>query len=151
MTLTPLNLPKAPLRLIRSCGVVHVICLLRKKKIVLTPEEWVRQHLIYFISTYRKYPMSLIKVEHGISVNDLTRRCDLVLYDKTGSPRVIVECKAPEISISQLTFDQAAHYNHELKTDFLFLSNGLKHLVFKIDAVNASLSLLEDLPSFEEL
>lgn len=149
--IVPLNLPNAPLQLSKSAESVFVICLLRKKKIKLTPEEWVRQHVIHFIRAYRNYPEGLIKIEHGINIHQLFRRCDLVLFDRSANARIIVECKAPEVNVSSLTFEQAAHYNQHLDAEILFLTNGLTHQIFKIDKTQKSLIPLEDLPYFEEL
>jgi len=146
-----LNLPVAPLKLSKSGEAIHVICLLRKKKIRLTPEEWVRQHVIHFVTAFRNYPEGLIKIEHGINIHALFRRCDLVLYDRKANSRIIVECKAPNISVSGLTFDQAAHYNQHLDADYLFLTNGIEHKIFKIDRDGKQLCQLKDLPYFEEL
>lgn len=149
--LTVLNLPNAPLKLTKSKGVVFVVCLLRKKKIKLTPEEWVRQHIIHFLIEYKHYPVGLIQIEQGIHIHQLFRRCDLILNDRSGTPRVIVECKAPEVPISNLTFDQAVHYNQHLNVDYLLLTNGLEHHVFHIDILNQSLEKLEDMPDFSDL
>lgn len=149
--LTPLHLPNAPLSLSKKGKDVFVVCLLRKKKVKLTPEEWVRQHVIYFLIAHRNYPESLIKIEHGIHIHQLFRRCDLVLYDRNANPRIIVECKAPEIAVSQLTFEQAAHYNQQLKTDYLLLTNGLQHQIIQMDMQTKDLVFLEDVPFFEEL
>lgn len=149
--LTPLNLPIAPLKLSKTKDTVYVVCLLRKKKLKLTPEEWVRQHIIFFLIAYRNYPEGLLKIEHGIQVHQLFRRCDIVVYDRNAQPRIIIECKAPDIPISQLTFEQAAHYNQELKTDFLFLSNGLDHIVLQIDNEKKAVVKLDDIPYFEKL
>lgn len=149
--LVALNLPNAPLNLSRSKGTLYVVCLLRKKTIKLTPEEWVRQHIIHYLLAVKKYPEGLLKIEHGIQVNSLARRCDLLVCNRMGMPKLIVECKAPSVIISQLTFDQAAHYNHELQANFLFLTNGLTHFIFQIDVENKSLTRLQDLPEFGEL
>lgn len=149
--LVALNLPNAPLKLTKANNELYVICLLRKKKIKLTPEEWVRQHIVYYLTAYKNYPASLIKIEHGIQVNKQIRRCDLVIYNRQGKAVMIVECKAPSVAISQLTFDQIAHYNHQLDTNYLFLTNGLNHAIFKINQDSNSLDSLTDLPTFETL
>lgn len=149
--LTALNLPNAPLKLTRSGEEIFVVCLLRKKKIMLTPEEWVRQHIIHYLMQFKRYPEGLIQIEQGIQIHELFRRCDLILNDRNGQARVIVECKAPHVPISKLTFDQAAHYNQYLKVDYLLLSNGIEHQVFLIDTIHQKLELLDDLPAFEDL
>ncbi len=146
----PLNLPPANLRLTRRGEQVFVFCILRKKELVLTPEEWVRQHLIHFLIDHRNVPSGLIRAEMAIEVNGLSRRCDLVVYSRKGRPQMIVECKAPEVSISDHTFRQIAQYNFELQVDILILSNGLDHFIAEIDKTTGELLYLDDLPALNE-
>jgi len=149
--LEPLNLPVAPLKLTRKDGTIYVLCLLRKKRLVLTPEEWVRQHVVYFLSHFRHYPESLMRIEMGIKIHGLSRRCDLVLFDKKGIAKMIVECKAPHVKLSEMTFEQAAHYNQEVNVEYLFLTNGIEHRIYQIQTEEKQLLLLEDVPYFEAL
>jgi hypothetical protein len=148
--LVPLNLPSAPLQLTKSAGTIYVFCLLRKKKIKLTPEEWVRQHIIHYLIQYKKYPVSLMQIEQGISLNKLVRRCDLIIYNRQAEPQIIVECKAPTVPINQLTLDQASQYNYALKASLIFLTNGLQHAAFSVDYKNNKIDTLTDLPDFSE-
>jgi hypothetical protein len=141
-----LNLPPAKLRLTRKAEQVMVFCILRKKDLVLTPEEWVRQHLIHFLIDHKNVPAGLISAEMGIEVNGLVRRCDLVVYSREGRPRIIVECKAPEITITEGTFRQIAQYNHRLQVELLILSNGLDHIIAKVDQSSGEVVFLDDLP-----
>lgn len=144
--MAPLNLPQAKLKLIRKNGKIHVWCILRKKDLILTHEEWVRQHLIHFLINDKKIPQGLIAAEMPIVVNTLQRRCDLVVYSKDGKPWMIVECKAPDVQLTEKVFHQIAHYNFELGVDLLMVSNGIEHIICRIDRATGEISFLDDLP-----
>jgi len=146
-----LNLPdySAVLRINKANNTIFDI--IRKKHIKLTPEEWVRQNFIMFMITERNYPAGLINVEMGLTLNNLTRRCDIVSFDKTGKPKVIVECKAPSVKITQKTFDQIAAYNLELDVDYLIVTNGLTHYCCKINRKENSYDFIEDVPDFNNI
>lgn len=143
-----LNLPPAKLRLTQKGDQVYVFCTLRRKELVLTPEEWVRQHLIHLLIDHKNIPAGLISSEMTIEVNGLVRRCDLVVYSREGRPRMIVECKAPEIAITEGTFRQIAQYNHRLQVELLVMSNGLDHIIAKVDQSSGEVVFLDDLPLF---
>lgn len=149
--LSPLNLPNAPLRLTRSGDNIYVVCLLRKKRIKLTPEEWVRQHIIYYLIQFKHYPSGLIQIERGINIHQLFRRCDLILNNRQGKTKIIVECKAPHIPISQLSFEQAAHYNQHLHAEYLVLTNGITHQIIHIQIEKQQIEFLNDIPDFDEI
>lgn len=114
----------------------------------IQPEEWVRQHVIWQLVNEKKYPKSLIAVEQKIVVNGLTKRIDIVIYNKNGSIFLLVECKAPEIKISQSTFDQIARYNLKLNALFLMVTNGLSHYYCQIDHENENYRFLENIPDY---
>jgi len=118
----------------------------RKKYVALTPEEWVRQHLVEFLITQKKYPASLIANEATIEINRMKKRCDTVIFNKMGKPAVIVEYKAPQVAISQDTFDQIATYNFALQVDYLIVSNGINHYCCQVDYVNKCYTFLEEIP-----
>jgi len=120
--------------------------LTRKESLVLTPEEWVRQHLIHFLIQEKQIPIGLIAAEMAIEINQLSRRCDVVVFGTDGKPRLIVECKAPEINLTEKTFNQIAQYNAALNVDLLMVTNGLQHIVCQIDRENTQLNYLEELP-----
>jgi len=141
-----LSFPQAELKLTRKEGQVFVWCIVRKKSLVLTPEEWVRQHLIHFLIQEKQIPIGLIAAEMAIEINQLSRRCDVVVFGSDGKPRLIVECKAPEISLTEKTFNQIAQYNAALNVDLLMVTNGLQHIVCQIDRENTQLNYLEELP-----
>ena len=143
-----LNLPPAKLRLTRKEEQVYVFCILRKKDLVLTPEEWVRQHLIHYLIDHKNIPIGLISAEMAIEVNGLVRRCDLVVYSRDGQARMIIECKATEVAITEKTFRQIAQYNHRLQVEILLMSNGLEHIIAQVDQSSGEISFLDDLPNF---
>lgn len=146
-----LNLPKAELKITKKGDQYFVFDNWRKKKLLITPEEWVRQHLLHFLVNEIHYPSSLIASEQGIEVNKLMRRCDAVVYGKDGNPKMIIECKAPDIKLSEQTFMQIAQYNSKLQVDFLLVSNGLEHIIARIDREQPKIIYLESFPSYEEI
>jgi len=103
--------------------------LLRKKWLVLTAEEWVRQHVLNYLVNEKKYPPSLIAIEREIQLNDLKKRFDIVIYDRLMKPWMVIECKAPYIELNEGTIAQAQRYNLVLKTAFIMISNGVADLI----------------------
>ena len=122
-----LNLPTYPFKLKSNEKQTLIFDNLRKRYFVLTPEEWVRQHFVQFLIEEKKYPVSLIAIEKQLTINALKKRTDIVVFDKSGNPDIIVECKAPHIKIAQDTFDQIARYNLKLNAKYLIVTNGLDH------------------------
>jgi type I site-specific restriction endonuclease len=143
-----LHFPNYQFRFKNSENKMAIFDEIRKKFIILTPEEWVRQHVVRFLVEEKKYPKSLINVEKVLKVNGLRKRYDVVVYNPDGSIFVLVECKAPEIKISQATFDQIARYNMTLKSTFLMVTNGLNHYFCQMDFENEKYSFLENLPNY---
>lgn len=141
--ITPLNFPKAPLKLTQEGEMLFVWCNIRKKKLILTPEEWVRQHVIHFLISEIKIPIGRIASELTITVNNLVRRCDIVVFDAFGSPKIIVECKAPEIPITENVFYQIAQYNRKLDVTFLMMTNGVNHFCCQIDKNSGAMDYFE--------
>ncbi|OWP79983.1 restriction endonuclease subunit R, partial [Flavobacterium covae] len=121
---------------------------IRKKFIMLTPEEWVRQNVIRFLLEEKKYPKSCINVEKLIKINDLIKRYDIVVFQPNGSIFLLIECKAPEVKISQQTFDQIARYNLVLNAQYLMVTNGLNHYFCKMDFENEKYIFLHNLPEY---
>lgn len=149
--IVPLNLPQAKLKLTREQGQLFVWCVVRKKKLVLTPEEWVRQHVIHFLIAEKNVPLGLIASELNIQIHQLNRRCDVVVFGKDQQPKLVIECKAPEIELSANTMHQIAHYNLKLSVDYLWITNGIQHGMFKINRTTNSIEVLEELPTFETI
>ena len=119
---------------------------IRKKFVVLTPEEWVRIHVIQFLITQHNYPRSLINVEKQLKLNNTVKRYDVVIFNKDGSVFMIVECKAPQIPITQNTFDQIARYNLALEAQYLMVTNGLEHYFCQMDFENQRYVFLNEVP-----
>lgn len=118
----------------------------RKKFVVLTPEEWVRQHVIRYLVSDKKYPASHLSVEKQLKLHDTVKRYDIVVYNRDGGIELIVECKAPSIKIAQDTFDQIARYNFVLKANLLMVTNGLEHYFCKMDFEAEKYEFLKELP-----
>ncbi|MBL4675962.1 MAG: type I restriction enzyme HsdR N-terminal domain-containing protein [Mucilaginibacter sp.] len=147
--LQPLNLPPYPFKLTDDNGKLSIFDELRKKQIVLTPEEWVRQHFVQYLIKEKGYPKGLIKLEGGLKLNGLAKRTDIVVFNPAGERILLVECKAPSIAISQATFDQAARYNMVHKVALMAVSNGLQHYYCSIDHQTESYSFLKELPAYK--
>ncbi len=124
---------------------------LRKKELILTPEEWVRQHLVKYLVYELGYPKGLIAIEKGMNINALKKRADIVCYDRDRRPVLIVECKAANVTINQNVFDQIARYNIHFKVPYLLVSNGMKHYCALINFEKGSFSFLKALPRYDEL
>jgi len=143
-----LNLPNYSLKLKTEGQKTFIFDPIRKKYLVNTPEEWVRQNFIQYLIHEKNYPASLMVIEMGIDVLNTKKRCDIVLFNTKGKPHVIVECKAPSIKISQDTFDQIARYNLTLNTEFLIVTNGLQHYVCVMDHQKKCYHFLKDIPTY---
>ncbi|HEY1008705.1 MAG TPA: type I restriction enzyme HsdR N-terminal domain-containing protein [Daejeonella sp.] len=145
---TQLNLPQYPFRLKQEDDTLSIFDEIRKKFLVLTPEEWVRQHFVQFLIREKGYPRSLVKLEGGLKLNSRQKRSDILLFNNSGEKVVLVECKAPAIKISQETFDQAARYNFVYRVQYLVVTNGLEHFCAEIDFGNEQYKFLSDLPAY---
>jgi hypothetical protein len=143
-----LNFPAYSFRLKNSENKVAIFDVIRKKFIILTPEEWVRQHTVQFLLDEKKYPKSYINVEKLIKVNDTSKRYDIAVFKPNGELFLLIECKAPEISITQDTFDQIARYNLKLKSEYLMVTNGLNHYFCQMDFENEKYVFLKELPEY---
>ena len=143
-----LNFPTYSFRFKNSENNVSIFDEIRKKFILLTPEEWVRQHVVQFLLQDKKYPKSYINVEKLIKINDLSKRYDGVVFQPNGEIFLLIECKAPEVQISQQTFDQIARYNLVLKAKYLMVTNGLNHYFCQMDFENEKYVFLKELPEY---
>lgn len=143
-----LNFPDYTFRFKNSENKIAIFCETRKKFIILTPEEWVRQHVVRFLTLDKKYPVSHVNVEKIIRMNGLIKRYDVVVYQPDGSIFLLVECKAPEVTISQHTFDQIARYNMQLKAQNMLVTNGINHYFCRIDNEQEQYQFLPDIPEY---
>ena len=148
--LQPLNLPPYPFKISDENGQLSLFDEIRKKIIILTPEEWVRQHFVQYLIRQKNYPRSLIRLEGGLKLNGLQKRTDIVVFNSDGKRILIVECKAPSITIDQKTFDQVARYNMVHKVSLLAVSNGLQHYYCAIDLEKREYKFIEDLPAYNK-
>lgn len=146
-----LSLPTYDYQIKRTTDGDQIFDCLRHKFVALTPEEWVRQHFIAFLIQHKNYPASLMANEIAISLNNTKRRCDTVVFDKTGKPLVIIEYKAESVEITQKVFDQIVRYNMVLKAQYLIVSNGMKHYCCRIDYDNHTYHFLQDIPPYDSL
>ena len=144
-----LNFQLYNFRFKNSANKVSIFDEIRKKFIILTPEEWVRQHVVQFLLEEKKYPKSLINVEKVLKVNGLRKRYDVVVFNSDGSIFILIECKAPEVKIAQTTFDQIARYNMTMKSEFLMVTNGLNHYFCQMDFENEKYQFLPELPMYK--
>ncbi len=145
-----LNLPEYAFRTRTEEGKQMIFDNIRKKFVVLTPEEWVRQNFIQYLIKEKKYPETLMAVEKQIMVNQKQRRFDLLIYLRNGQPHLIAEFKAPNVKITQETFDQVVRYNMALRVERVVVSNGLQHFACDIDYINNSYTFLHEIPVFCE-
>lgn len=122
---------------------------LRKKWLILSPEEWVRQNCIRYLIEFKGYPLGLIQVEKKLKVNKIEKRYDIIVYNRDGAINLIVECKRPSVPITQKTFDQIAQYNLSLNSNYLMITNGVYHYYYQMDFEQKKYIFLNDLPSFK--
>ena len=143
-----LNLPTFDFRVRKTDGQVRIFDIIRRRYVVLTPEEWVRQHFVKFLIEYKDVPAGLIALEKTIIMNTMNRRPDILVYDRKGSAVMIIECKAPEVNVSQTAFDQVARYNAVLRVPYLVVTNGLDHYCCRMEFLRNSYSFLEEIPDY---
>ena len=146
--LQELNFPKFSFRFKNKENKISIFDVIRKRFVILQPEEWVRQHCIHYLIDYKGYPKSLINIEKELIINSLRKRYDIVVFNSDGSIHLIVECKAPTISINQNVFDQIALYNLSLNATYLMISNGFNHYYCQMDFVNEKYHFLKDIPEY---
>lgn len=144
-----LNFPEYQFRFKSSENKVSIFDRIRKKFVVLTPEEWVRQHTIQYLIDEKKYPESLINVEKLIKLNGLSKRYDIIIFNPNGSIYLIVECKSAAVKITQNVFDQIARYNLALDAEYLMITNGLDHYYCQMNYVDERYTFLKDIPSYK--
>ncbi len=150
MAFVNLNFPPVNFRFQKNDkGSLQLFDIIRKKFIDATPEEWVRQHIVHFLIQHKQTPASMISIEKQLILNNTKRRTDIVVFNSNLKPLLIIECKAPDVEINQLTINQALRYNMELKVPYIFLSNGLQHICIKLDS--DSPKLLKELPDYQTL
>lgn len=145
---TPLNLPPYPFKITKKNEVVFIFDELRKKHLVLTPEEWVRQHFIQYLILNKKFPRTLIQIEGGLVLNQLQKRSDILVFNNDGKKIMLIECKAPKVKITPSVFEQASRYNSIHQAKWIVLTNGLQHVYAKMNLKNGSYAFAQEMPDY---
>ena len=146
-----LNLPYQPFKMKEIDGKTFILDEFRKKYVVLTPEEWVRQHFVHYLLSDKMYPKALISNEITIKLHRTSKRCDSIVYDRNLNPLVIIEYKAPEVEINQKVFDQISRYNIVFRVPYLMVSNGLSHYCCRIDYDLQTVTFLTEIPDYQAI
>lgn len=146
-----LNLPSYEIKIAERSGKKVIFDMLRRRYVALTPEEWVRQHFVHYLTDHKGYPKGLLANEVQLDLNGTKKRCDTVLYRRDLTAQLIVEYKAPHIEITQAVFDQITRYNVVLRVDYLIVSNGLTHYCCHIDYTSGQYTFLPNIPPYSEL
>ncbi|MBN2347951.1 MAG: type I restriction enzyme HsdR N-terminal domain-containing protein [Bacteroidales bacterium] len=146
-----LNLPEYSFQIRYKENKPYIFDEIRKKYLLLTPEEWVRQNFVNYLIHEKNYPSALIVFEKEFKINRLSKRSDIVVYNRLGNAIVLVECKAPQVKVSQKTFDQVSRYNLEFQVLYLMITNGLTHYCALIDTKNNKLLFMDHIPEYNEL
>lgn len=144
-----LNLPYYRFKIKEKDSKTYIFDELRKKYLLLTPEEWVRQHVLQYLVIQKLYPRGLIRIESGLVFNTMLKRSDILVMDKAGNPFLLVECKAPSIQLGQETMDQAARYNTTYQARFLVVTNGLELIACSIDHAARTIEVLQEIPVYQ--
>jgi len=146
-----LNLPAYEFNTREEEGKIYILDPFRKKFVMLTPEEEVRQRFSRYLIQELGYPASLMMTEKSLTLNEMTRRCDILIHKPAGHPAVLVECKAPGVKVSRETFDQAARYNLVFRVRYLMVTNGMKHYCCSVDFKNRNVQFMDAIPGYDEL
>ncbi|MBC3542331.1 type I restriction enzyme HsdR N-terminal domain-containing protein [Rufibacter sediminis] len=146
-----LSLPAFSYKLKDSGGKTFILDQVRRKYVLLTPEEWVRQHIVYLLHAHLHYPLALMSVERGTTYNTLQKRTDLRIYSTEGTPLLLVECKAAHVPITEATVRQVAVYNQTIAAPYLMVSNGREHYCWHVHPVSKQITPIPVLPSFQEI
>jgi len=148
-----LNLPnyEMKIRINPETNLEEIFDPQRQKFVRLTPEEWVRQNFVQFLIQHLGYPQGRLQNEMPIRVGRMEKRCDSVVYDTTGSPKVIVEYKSPKVRLTQKVFDQIVRYNYALQVEYLMVSNGLQHYCCRLNREKNQFEFLRELPQWSQL
>jgi diaminopimelate epimerase len=149
--LKQLNLPQYSFRITGKEDNEMIFDPLRRKFVKLTPEEWVRQNFVQYLINEGKYPGGLIGIEVMFKFNELKRRVDILVHDRTGQPVMIVECKSPDVKIDDKVFDQIVCYNMGFKVPYILVTNGIDHYVCKVDHDNKKYEFLLVIPLYQDL
>lgn len=146
-----LNLPPFAYKIKQSGANSLIFDALRRKYVLLTPEEWVRQHFMHYLTGTLSYPRSLISIERGTTYNKLQKRTDMCVYDQRGKPHLLVECKAAHVPITQEVVKQVSVYNQVLQARYVVITNGLEHFCWQVDFGSRQFQPLQEIPAFKAM
>ncbi len=146
-----LNLPEADLRITRNEEISFVYDIVRRKNIQLNPEEWVRQHFLHYLINHLEYPVKLIKVESAHHTTLKKRRTDIITYDNSGNPALLIECKEPGVKIDRSVLNQVIRYNSVIRSRYIVVTNGTKHYCAQFHPENENYSQIDTIPSYREI
>ena len=146
-----LNLPTYSLKIKSGSDPGYIYDEFRKKYVRLTPEEWVRQNFAHYLVTEKGYPASRMMFEKSVHINKMSKRCDILVCNDTGSPVMIIECKAPEIKIGQATFEQVSIYNIAFRVEYLIITNGLQHYCCIVNFIEKTVNFLQEIPEYSNI
>jgi len=146
-----LNLPEFNFILKTENNTTYIFDEIRKKYIILTPEEWVRQNFLKYLIKYKNYPVGLISIEKSLIINNINKRYDTLIYSRSGKPRMIIEFKSPEIKLNQKALEQVLTYNYGLRVEYIILTNGLKHYCVKYDNTTGKIIYLDNIPNYSTI
>lgn len=144
-----LNLPPYEVNLRKLGGKIHIFDSIRKKYLVLTPEEWVRQHFIQFLIQHKQYPSGLIKAESGLQYHERKKRTDIIVFNRAMEPFLLIECKAPDVKINEDTFSQISNYYKQFQAKYMIITNGMDHFCFRPQ--EKELVFESEIPAFPDL
>jgi predicted type IV restriction endonuclease len=145
-----LNLPEYNPTLRKEEGKIWIFDIIRKKYVVLTPEEWVRQHFVHYLVQQLHYPKSLFRIEGSLTYNRLQKRSDILIHNRTGKPWMLIECKAPNIKLTQRAFNQVSVYNMSIGARYVAVTNGMVQFCFEQSAQPGEIIFLEKFPAYDE-
>ena len=149
--MNPLNLPQYAVKVAEKDGKRTIFDDLRRKYVALTPEEWVRQHFVHYLTGHLGYPAGLLANEVELKIGEKKLRCDTLLYNRGMKPQMIIEYKAPHIALTQKVIDQISVYNMLLHVDYLVVSNGIQHICCKMDYNDKKYLFLKEIPIYENI
>jgi type I site-specific restriction-modification system R (restriction) subunit len=147
----PLNLPAFEYKIQSSKTGHKIFDVVRRKYVQLTSEEWVRQHFLHYLVSHLAYPQTLVRLEQKMQYNRLQHRPDIVVYNRLARPLMLVECKAPHISINHEAWRQIARYNAHFNAQLLVITNGVEHFCWQLDYEQGHHMLLPTIPHFDTL
>lgn len=146
-----LNLPEYDFRITRDNNKLKIFDVFRKKFLVLTSEEWVRQNFLTWLVKEKQYPQSLISVESGLKYNTLQKRSDAIIFNRNAQPAILIEFKAPSVELDNDTIKQILSYNYSIKAPYLIITNGLQHYCLKMNKTEKRFDFLQEIPDFNKL